>query len=115
MAQKTVVHLTDDVDGSRISGSGETVTFALDGVRYQIDLSETNAAKLRDVFAPYVAAARRGQRRGVRARRPASAPAKPRNAHGIREWARRNGFEISERGRISTSVLSAYAASSNGS
>jgi nucleoid-associated protein Lsr2 len=109
MAQKTVIQLTDDVDGARINGSGETVPFALDGVDYEIDLSEKNARKLRELFEPYIAVARR-RGSGSRASRSASTGARARDTHGIREWARQNGHEISERGRISTTVLAAYEA-----
>jgi len=110
MAQKTVIQLTDDLDGTKISGSGETVAFVLDGVSYQIDLSDKNARKLRDTLAPYVAAARRGASRSSRGRRSASTST-PRDAQAIRSWARRNGHEVSERGRISSTILDAYEAS----
>jgi hypothetical protein len=110
MAQKTVIQLTDDVDGARINGSGETVPFALDGVDYEIDLSEKNAQRLRDLLEPYIAVARPRGAGGPRGGRSAPAGAKTRDPHGIREWARRNGHEISERGRISTTVLAAYEA-----
>ena len=56
MAQQTTVRFIDDLDGSDASG---TFDFAIDGRRYQIDLSDGNAAKLRDALAPYVGAARR--------------------------------------------------------
>ncbi|MCP2257794.1 Lsr2 protein [Streptoalloteichus tenebrarius] len=112
MAQKVTVELVDDLDGTRAE---ETVEFALDGVAYQIDLSATNAGKLRDALATFVASARRaggGRKRGgaTTARkgggRPASADREQNQA--IREWARKRGMKVSERGRISTEVLNAY-------
>jgi Lsr2 len=110
MAQKTVIQLTDDLDGTRINGSGQTVEFALDGVNYQIDLSEKNAGRLRDVLAPYVAAARRGRSGSARGSRSSASTGTTHDAQGIRDWARRNGHEVSERGRISASILAAYEA-----
>ncbi len=114
MAQKVDVKYVDDLDGSDASG---TVSFALDGKSYEIDLSDENAARLRDALATYVAAARRsgGSGRGGRAARPADAPAPPARTDrevtaAIRAWARENGHEISERGRIPKAVVDAYHA-----
>lgn len=117
MATLTTVTLVDDLDGS---DAAESLNFALDGVSYEIDLSEDNAEKLREALAGYVASARRvdGSRR-VRAAKPAKAP-KPakgprtvpdrEQTHAIREWARANGYEVSERGRLSANVLAAFEA-----
>ena len=107
MAQKVQVLLVDDLDGSE---AAETVQFGLDGIAYEIDLSKKNAAKLRDALAPYVAEARRmgGRRRTGRARdggRSAGA-----SAAEIREWARANGWEVPDRGRVSAEVRKAYEA-----
>lgn len=111
MAQTTVVHLSDDLDGTRIeAGMGETVTFALDGISYEIDLSEQNAQALREAMAPYVAVARRAGRNRSGRSRPTT-PEDGVDPRGVREWAMRNGHEISDRGRISTAVLDAYRAS----
>jgi hypothetical protein len=79
----------------------------------EIDLSKDNAAKLRDILAPYVAAGRRGDRRPARRQqrveRVPAAPAAPRESTGpIREWAAANGFTVSDRGRISAEVTEAY-------
>jgi hypothetical protein len=119
MATQTIVTLVDDLDGSEASGS---VSFALDGASYEIDLSDDNAEKLRDALSGYVASARRvdGGRRGPGRPKAAAKPAKAaRGARtapdreqtaAIREWARANGHEVSERGRLSASVLSAFEA-----
>jgi hypothetical protein len=114
MATLTTVTLVDDLDGSE---AAESVAFALDGVSYEIDLSEENAEKLREALAGYVAGARRvdGTRRTGRAKpaKPArgsrTAPDREQTA-AVREWARANGYEVSERGRLSATVLAAFEA-----
>ena len=107
MAQVRTVRLVDDLDGGEAE---ESISFALDGVALEIDLSSDNAEKLRGIFAPYIAAARRGD--GRRARRPqrlSTGSTAPREDAGpIREWAAVNGFTVSARGRISGEVLEAY-------
>jgi hypothetical protein len=111
MAQKVVVELVDDLDGTA-SDDISTVTFELDGVEYEIDLTEDNANRLRDGLANFIAAARRtgGRvRRGTRASRPSGRPAADREqTKAIREWARDNGYDLAERGRIPGSVIAAY-------
>nr|WP_214370388.1 Lsr2 family protein [Pseudonocardia sp. H11422] len=111
MAQQVSVVLVDDLDGSEAS---DTVSFGLGGRTYEIDLSDSNAAKLRDILAPFVGAARRaggGRRRSVSS---SSAPRAARPTGGrertvaIREWAREHGHEVSERGRIPNAVIQAY-------
>ncbi|RZS79464.1 Lsr2 protein [Motilibacter rhizosphaerae] len=110
MAQRTIVTLEDDIDGGEAE---ETVTFALDGVTYEIDLNEANAARLRDALAPYVGAGRRVGGRSSAAARPAARPARaassPKQDTGaVREWARANGFTVSDRGRIPGNVVQAF-------
>lgn len=108
MAQKMLVSLVDDLDGGK---ADETVAFGLDGKSYEIDLSATNAAKLREIVAGYSAAARRPSGRD-RAR--SAAPTAPRpvidreQSQAIREWARSHGLKVSERGRIPSDVIDAY-------
>lgn len=109
MAQRTIVELTDDIDGSK---ADETVTFALEGKSYQIDLSEQNAAKLRGAFAEYVGAARRvGGNAGApggRGKRDRGARRSTSETAPMREWAKANGHSVSERGRIPAAVVAAY-------
>ncbi|MGH3434949.1 MAG: histone-like nucleoid-structuring protein Lsr2 [Sciscionella sp.] len=111
MAQQVTVTLVDDLDGSE---ADETVDFGLDGAQYQIDLSGDNAERLRDVLGEFVEAARRsGRRRGPGRPRGSgaggrSATAEREQNQAIREWARKNGFDVSERGRIPAEVLDAY-------
>lgn len=112
MAQKIETRYVDDLDGSDAVG---TIDFGLDGKSYEIDLSEENAATLRDSLADFVAAARKttsgrtakmtsrnGDGGGLRADREQTA--------AIRAWARENGHEISGRGRIPKAVVAAYEA-----
>jgi len=118
MAQKVVVSLVDDLDASE---ADETVEFGLDGATYEIDLSEANAARLRDVLADYVAHARRsgGRRRSSTPAASSSTSSRRRGGGGraavdreqnqaIREWARKQGMTVSERGRIPSEVSEAY-------
>lgn len=104
MAQKVEVTLVDDLDGGK---ADETVVFGLDGTRYVIDLSEKNAKKLRDTLAKYVEAARRD--RGTRAAVGRSAARKAAqggpNTSEVREWAKAQGYEVSERGRVSKDLI----------
>jgi hypothetical protein len=107
MAQKVLVEILDDLDGS---AAAQTVQFGLDGVTYEIDLSDGNAA-LRDELARFIGAGRRiGGRKGRVATRQSTAPTasdRQRNQE-IRAWANANGYEVSERGRLSSEVVSAY-------
>ncbi|MCD2186475.1 histone-like nucleoid-structuring protein Lsr2 [Actinomycetospora soli] len=122
MAQKTVVTLVDDLTGEE-SEDITTVEFALDGVTYEIDLDDKNSAELRDTLAQYVAAARRtGGRRagsaGGRRRSGGAGTGTPRatspggydreTSKQIREWARTEGFEVSDRGRVPNNVVEAW-------
>jgi hypothetical protein len=103
MAQHVQVVLVDDLDGGK---AAETVSFALDGVSYEIDLSAKNAAKLRDAFGAWVGNARRaGGRRGGRVRATRSTAG---DLTAMREWGRKNGFKVSDRGRISAELQAAY-------
>src|ERR1700754_4466470 len=108
VAQVQEVRLIDDVDGG---AADETVEFGIDGKSYEIDLSDANAGKLRDAFAAYVGSARRlgGRQRGGAASAAARRPLVDREQNqAIREWARKRGMKVSERGRIPAEVLAAY-------
>jgi hypothetical protein len=108
MAQRVHVVLVDDIDGG---DAAETVSFGLDGVDYEIDLSEQHAKELRDALALYVGHGRRtgGRRRGGQRGGGASAGKGP-SAAEIRDWARENGWDVPARGRVSAEVREAYAA-----
>lgn len=106
MAQKVVIELSDDLDGSE---AVETVTFALDGRSYEIDLSEKNVGRLRKIFAPYMEAGRRqgGARRGTK-RAPVGGD-RP-NPGEVRTWAAAQGIEVAPRGRVPAEVIEKYRA-----
>jgi hypothetical protein len=121
MAKQTIVTFIDDLDGSDADG---TIKFGLNDREYEIDLNESNAEKLRELLAPYIEAGRRtaGKARGkagrVQVSTPAAAPARQgartvadrEQTQAIREWARKRGHEVSDRGRIPVKVLDAYHA-----
>lgn len=107
MAQRVQVILEDDIDGGDAS---ETVTFGLDGVTYEIDLNDENAASLRDALAPYTGAGRRvSGRRSSGGSSGSSRRSSKEELTKIREWARSKGYKVSDRGRISAEVREAYA------
>jgi len=112
MAKKVTVTLVDDFDGE--GAADETVEFALDGVTYEIDLSSKNANKLRNDLKGWVEASRRvgGRRRGratATTGRGRAAIDREQSA-AIRDWARRNGHNVSTRGRIPADVIDAFHA-----
>lgn len=103
MAQKKHVVLIDDVDGSPAS---ETVLFGLDGVDYEVDLNEEHAEALRESLAEWIGHARklRGRKRSARG----SGASPTTDTAKVREWARQNGYTVSDRGRIPSNVREAY-------
>lgn len=108
MAQKVLVQLVDDLDGTS-SNDISTVTFGLDGVTYEIDLNADNASNLRNHLADYIAAARRTGGRVRRGGSPAGGSGRNREqTQAIREWAKKNGHEVSDRGRIPAAVIEAF-------
>jgi hypothetical protein len=117
MAQQVNVKFVDDLDGS---DAASTVSFALDGRAYEVDLSVDNAAKLRDSLALFVAAARKsggsaatGSRRAPTTTARSSPQPQPLDRDqtaAIRAWARQNGHQVSDRGRISQAVVDAFQA-----
>ena len=112
MVQKTQVVLVDDIDGTEAE---ETVTFALDGVTYEIDLTSAHASELRDALATWIGHARKTTTRsssGNSARSGARRGGADRaQLAKIREWAKENGYQISDRGRIPGNVLQAFDSS----
>jgi hypothetical protein len=109
MAQVREVRLIDDLDGN---AADETIEFSIDGKNYEIDLSKGNAGELRDALTTYVAAARRLGRKqlgGATTSKSAPRPAIDKEQNqAIREWARKRGMNVSDRGRISAEILEAY-------
>ena len=116
MARKVQVILSDDLDEDL--PADETVSFSLDGTSYEIDLSDKNAKEMRDALSRYVQAARKVGR-GGRSSSSGGSGTRGRGTGGrmdreqagaIREWARKNGHAVSDRGRIPASVVDAYEA-----
>lgn len=107
MAKIISVVVSDDLDGS---DGAETVTFGLEGVTYEIDLSEKHRTKLEKAFAPYIEHGRKV--RSPRRRSLAPASAGPRIDRAVvRAWAKEQGLHVSERGRISAEIMTQYEAS----
>ncbi len=104
MARKTFIELIDDIDGSKAES---TVQFSLEGVEYEIDLSSDHVQELHADFTKWIVSARRV---GGRARRSSGVPSSAKETAKIRQWARENGHEVSDRGRISAEIREAYAA-----
>ena len=111
VAQRVQIILEDDYDGG---DADETVSFALDGAEYEIDLSSANSAKLRDELAVWIGHARKtgGRRRRTGPSTGGGAASKSADGTGstseIRAWAQANGHEVSSRGRVSAEVREAY-------
>jgi hypothetical protein len=105
--KKQITQLVDDLDGSVLDDGGQTVRFSLEGRQYEIDLSDSNADKLRSALAPYISAGR-----SVAGGRSAGGTRRSRSSSGdlaaIRSWAQSNGFSVGDRGRISAEVRDAY-------
>ncbi len=125
MARRIVHQFVDDLDGTVLEvGSGETVLFSLDGSAYEIDLTDDNAAALREALAPYIAAGRSVSARATSSRAGSSRTSSARSSAGartqrrsgqrdyapVRAWAAENGYSLSERGRVPAVVLDAYDA-----
>lgn len=114
MAKQTLVHFVDDLDGKDLK-EAVTVTFGVDGKTYEFDTSPAHAREFQRGLEKYVAASRRvsgGGRRSSsrRSRRGSRAARRSGDAQRVRTWARENGYEVSERGRISAEVMAAYEA-----
>lgn len=106
MAQKVNIITESDLSGE---ANASTIPFGLDGTNYEIDLTEKEAAKFREVLARYVGAGRQvGKTR--QSKRSGGTPQSGPSAKMIRAWAQENGHEVPERGRIPAEVREAYAA-----
>lgn len=108
MAQQFQVHYIDDLDGTDLGETSNTISFAFDGTEYSIDLSDDNAEAFRQAVAPYIKSSHRVT--GNRTRTARKATATSGNTRAIRDWARANGYDVSDRGRIPANVMQAYAA-----
>lgn len=111
MAQKVNIILVDDLDDTEAT---ETVSFGLDGTSYEIDLNDAHAVELREALAGYIGHARKvpssSGRRSARKSPAAAASSSGASAADVRVWARENGHEVPERGRIPADIREAYDA-----
>jgi hypothetical protein len=107
MAQKVQTLFIDDLDGGEADG---TVRFGLDGTEYEIDLNAVNAQQLRDALARYVSAARRVGRAGQPARSGHRAPANGLDTTEVREWAKAQGIDVKDRGRVPAELVVKFKA-----
>jgi hypothetical protein len=105
MAQRVQYMLVDDIDGTE---AVETVSFSIDGVSYEIDLTASNAKKLRNDLGNWVGHARRSGGRKSSRRGGATGGQRRGDLSAVRAWARKNGHQVSDRGRISAEILTAY-------
>jgi hypothetical protein len=105
MAQKIQTLFIDDIDGGEAEG---TVRFGIDGADYEIDLSAQHSGELRDALRQYIPHARKvggtARRAGTRGGRKSSAI----DTVAVRAWARQNGYEIKERGRVPADIVAKY-------
>lgn len=111
MAQRVITQLVDDLTGEDIAeGKGETVTYSLDGQNYTIDLTTKNADNFRGLFQDYIAVSQKqGRKSSTRGGSRAQNVSGP-SAKELRDWARSNGLDVPERGRIPAAVREAYEA-----
>ena len=105
MAQRVQIILEDDFDGGT---ADETVSFALDGTEYEIDLSSKNATGLREAISPWLGHARKTGGRRKRGTAASSKAPSSSSTSDIRAWAQSHGHEVSSRGRVSAEVREAY-------
>ncbi|MDX3771192.1 Lsr2 family protein (plasmid) [Streptomyces sp. NBC_01707] len=106
MAQKIVTVYTDDLTGAE-SEEVQTHTFSLDGVNYEIDLVSDNYDELFEALAPFIDKGRKIGR-SVSAGRSRKASTDGPSAEKIRAWARENGHQVSDRGRVPATIREAY-------
>ena len=107
MAQKTIVKMYDDLDGSEIDAEGMSVSFSFDGTSYEIDLSGKNVEKMREDLRVYIDKARKVTNRGRAAGKAEPAPL---DTKAVRAWAEEQGMEVSARGRLSSELIEQYRA-----
>jgi hypothetical protein len=108
MAQRVVTERFDDLDGSP---AVEIVRFGYAGREYEIDLNEEHAAALDEALATYIEHARRVDKpQPRRGRRADGERRSPHELRAIRQWAREQGLQVSERGRIAADIVAKYDA-----
>ncbi|MEE3852858.1 Lsr2 family protein [Gordonia sp. LSe1-13] len=110
MAKKEIVQVIDDIDG-KVLEDYETVRWSLDGKTYEFDTSAKHAAQFRDSLAKYISVSRvTSTSRAAKRATPVPAGRSKEQTKAIREWANKNGYEVSDRGRIPLNVIEAFEA-----
>jgi hypothetical protein len=111
VAQKITTLFIDDIDGGQAEG---TVRFSLDGTEYEIDLNSKHSEELRSALGKYVTHARKvggaARRAGRVAGRTSRGAGSALNTTEIRNWARENGYDIKDRGRVPADLVAKYQA-----
>lgn len=107
MARRTVIAFVDDLDGKDLKDA-VTITFSIGNKSYEFDTSQAHAKQFHSELEKYVAVSRPAGTR--RARAKGLARGASRDAKAVREWARENGYEISDRGRVAAEIIEAYEA-----
>ena len=110
MAKQVLTVITDDIDGSK---GAQTVSFALEGTEYTVDLNTRNLKKLRDVLGPYIEAGEKVSRSRRSSKRGSASTAGKSSSAEIRAWARDNGMDVPNRGRIPQAVADAWEAANS--
>lgn len=105
MAKKVII--ADDIDGTADASS---YSFALNGEQFEIDLSEANFKKLQDALTPFMEAGAKVTSRLPRSGGATKSASNKEELQAIRLWAKDNGYEVSDRGRVSQSIQDAYRA-----
>ncbi|MFC9359739.1 Lsr2 family protein [Rhodococcus sp. NPDC057014] len=111
MARKVVVELVDDIDGTEFGEDGESISYALDGVEYQIDLRDEHAKEFRETLEYYIDHSTRvggRKHRSGRSVNPGTAKRRPSEKKKIRAWAIEQGYELASRGRIPAEIEQAF-------
>lgn len=110
MAQQFQVRYLDDLDGTDLGDKANAISFAFEGKEYSIDLSDENAETFRAAVAPYIKAGHRVTGSKTKTARKSTAKTSSSDTKAIRDWARTNGHDVSDRGRIPADLIDAYAA-----
>lgn len=98
MARKIV--LTSDLTGDT---PAKMHTFSLDGVNFEVDLTDAEAATLRETLLPYIDVARAlGGRSAPKARLVGYTSAQ------VRAWARSEGLDVPDKGRIPNEIVADF-------
>lgn len=108
VAKETIVRITDDIDGSE---AVETIRFGFRGIDYDIDLNAKNVAAIEKSFEKWIQHGQKSELTGIRARQRRSTVRNKDHTAAVREWAKANGYKVSDRGRIAAEVREAYNSS----